>query len=373
MKLAKRIFLAALPFAFWACSKDDSDELTPPIPDNNGGTTIEEVELLTPIDAQATESAKKLYTYFRSVYGEKTFSSTMANVSWNTKEVDHVYKLTGKYPAMNGFDFIHIHHSPADWIDYSDISPVKNWADAGGLVSLMWHFSVPDKEGTHSFYAEKTDFKPSNIFVEGSSDRTFFYKQLDNVCNVILKLQDNNIAALWRPFHEASKGWFWWGTEGSDVYVRLWKLMYDYMQQKGIHNLIWVWTTEGSDSDWYPGDEYVDIVGRDLYGKNASENYNEWNAMKAKYDHKMLALSECGNLLEGRTIISKQALIGEQWSSKGVKWLYFMPWYDYDFNKGLASVNVRCSDEFWINAMSRSYVINRNDVKKYFSEVKYKQ
>lgn len=377
MKILKHCIWGIFPLAFVACSKDEL-ELTPPNNNNtnNENPPVKEVELLTPVDVQATESTKKLYTYLKSVYGKKTFSSTMANVAWNTQEVAHVYNLTKKYPAMNCFDFIHIHHSyPDSWINYLDISPVKNWAEQGGIVSLMWHFAVPEKEGAghHVFYADKTTFQISNIFIENSWESKFFYEQLNNVCDVLLKLQKSNISALWRPFHEASGKWFWWGSGSSEDYVRLWKLLYDQMQHKGIHNLIWVWTTEGDDDAWYPGDKYVDIVGRDLYGKNATYSYNQWKQISDRYSQKMVSLSECGNLVESNKIISKQSYIEEQWNSKGARWLYFMPWYDYDFNRGTSSINLMCSDDFWIDAMSRNYVLNRDDVRKYFSEVTYKK
>ena len=77
----------------------------------------------------------------------------------------------------------------------------------------------------------------------------------------------------------------------------------------------------------------------------------------------MIALSECGNKINGRNIVQQQALIPEQWG-KGCKWLFFMPWYDYDFNTGSADKNVMCNDSFWESAMSRSYVLCREDVKK---------
>lgn len=50
-------------------------------------------------------------------------------------------------------------------------------------------------------------------------------------------------------------------------YKRLWKLVYETFKQKGLNNLIWVWTSETNDRDWYPGDAYVDIIGRDVYHK----------------------------------------------------------------------------------------------------------
>lgn len=334
-------------------------------------TTPEMVELKSPCDKQATEKTKKLYTYLLSVYGEKTLSSTMANVNWNNTEAENVYKLTGKYPAMNGYDFIHIHYSPANWIDYSDITPVAEWADAGGLVSLMWHMMVPKNEHSseYTYTPAETSFRASNIFIDGTWENIFFYQQMDKVCNTLKQLQQADIPALWRPFHEAAgnryrggDAWFWWGDEGAEVYVELWKRMYGYFQEKGIHNLIWVWTTQTGDSPYYPGDNYVDIIGRDLYGETATNTYQQWNTVNTEYPEKMIALSECGNRLNGQSIVSKQAIIPEQWS-KGCRWLYFMPWYDYDYSSGNSTTNIMCDHSFWEIAMSRSYVLTREDVK----------
>ena len=201
----------------------------------------------------STDAAKKLYSYFVEQYGQKTISSVMADVNWNNKCAEEVKTLTGKYPAMNCYDFIHIHvpnQSSTSWINYSDITPVSEWHDAGGST---W-------------------------------ENKWFYEQMDKVIAVVLKLQDAGIAATWRPFHEAAgnatakeqaswtKAWFWWGYDGADTFKKLWVAMYDYFQQKGVKNLIWIWTTQNyngdsnsynQDTDWYPGDQYCDIVARD--------------------------------------------------------------------------------------------------------------
>ena len=59
-------------------------------------------------DPSATEKTKRLYKYLQLNYGSKTISSVIANVNWNTQEADKIYQATGKYPAMNCYDFIHI-------------------------------------------------------------------------------------------------------------------------------------------------------------------------------------------------------------------------------------------------------------------------
>lgn len=71
----------------------------------------------------------------------------MANVAWNTEMSEKVYGWTGKYPAINCFDYVHLPASVAgaDWINYGDITPVKDWSDKGGIVAAMWHWNVPKK------------------------------------------------------------------------------------------------------------------------------------------------------------------------------------------------------------------------------------
>jgi mannan endo-1,4-beta-mannosidase len=352
-------------------------------------TTIAAATMSTvPCDKSATAKTKSLYTYLLSIYGKKTLSAAMADVAWNQTGADKIKALTGKYPAVNCFDFIHMNASPANWINYNDITPVTNWATAGGIVSLGWHFCVLTKEGADStsvtYDPTKTTFRCKNIFTEGSWENKYFYKQMDKTCAILLKLQNAGIAALWRPFHEAAgnyyaksyKGtsWFWWGYDGPEYYVKLWRLMYTYFQSKGIHNLIWNWTTQNANGDataydydtaYYPGDDYVDIVGIDLYGRTADSEYNEWTTIESRFGNKMHSLSECGNNITDdgtkNTLVSTQSTISAQWS-KGCHWIYFMPWYDYYYDNGKSTTNIMCSDSFWTDAMSQSYVITRDQV-----------
>ena len=235
-------------------------------------------------DPSATDKTKRLYKYLQLNYGSKIISSIMADVNWNTKEADKIYKATGKYPAMNCYDFIHIYvpkQGSNGWINYNDITPVTNWADQGGLVSLMWHFNVPKTESTVpgtdgsgvTCTPSETSFKAANVFTAGSWENKWFYQEMDKVVEVLQKLQDAGVVAVWRPFHEAAgnaclksgaswgKSWFWWGYDGAETYKKLWQTMFDYFQNKGIHNLIWAWTTQNyngdantynNDADWYP-------------------------------------------------------------------------------------------------------------------------
>ena len=294
----------------------------------------------------ATTEAQALYGYLLSNYGKKMISGIMADVNWNHEEADKVGKAVGKYPALNCYDFIHILYSGANWINYSDITPVKEWADAGGIVALMWHFNVPKSQAAPGAIdgvtctPSETSFKVANVFVDGSWEQIWFDYYVDQVADVILKLQEAGIAAIWRPFHEAAgnyyalkwngSAWFWWGTDGPETYKKVWNRLQDAFYAKGIRNLIWVWTAQdyngdpssyGSDAAYYPGDDRVDIVGRDIYGKGAEYNLTEFVSAQNGYPHKMIALSENGK--DGST---EYGLMSDVWST-GALWSWFMPWY----------------------------------------------
>ena len=327
-------------------------------------------------DPSATTATKRLYKYLRACYGVKTLSSVLADVNWNTKEAEKVFKATGKYPAFNCFDFIHIYVPEGNgWINYSDITPVSQWVENGGLVQLMWHFNVPVSETTTvgkdgsgvTCSPDKTTFKAANALVSGTWENKWFYSQMEKVADVLLKLQEKGIVAVWRPFHEAAgnaelktaaawaKSWFWWGYDGAETYKNLWKAMFDYFQQKGVHNLLWVWTTQNfngdatkynNDAAWYPGDAYVDIIGRDLYGSSAAQNKQEYNEISSRYPNKIIALAECGNS-DGNEL----AKISDIWNS-GAQWAWFCPWYGSNMP----------SDAWWKDAMSQESVISRDEV-----------
>ncbi|MGI6243822.1 MAG: cellulase family glycosylhydrolase, partial [Prevotella sp.] len=330
-------------------------------------------------DAAASGAAKRLYKYLKLNYGSKTLSSVMADVSWNHKVADNIYAKTGKYPAINCYDFIHISVPDGNgWIDYNDLTPVTDWTDAGGLVSLMWHFNVPKSENTTvgndgsgtTFRPEETTFKASNALVTGTWENRWFYGQMDRVINVLLKLQDADVVALWRPFHEAAgnsmlksgaswgKAWFWWGADGADTFRHLWEAMFTYFQSKGVHNLVWVWTSQNfngdsasfnNDDSWYPGNEYVDIVARDLYGFTAAQQKTEFVELQRRYPDKMITLGECGS--SGETGVPT-ADVGEAWNA-GAKWSWFMPWYG----------TVLPTDSWWQKVMNDPCVITRDEVK----------
>lgn len=314
----------------------------------------------TPVAATSAK-AVKLYNYLLENFEQKTLSAMMADVAWNTDMSERVYQWTGKYPAINCFDYVHLASSVAgvNWINYGDITPVKNWSDNGGIVAAMWHWNVPKKalsedpgatinpNEDYAFYKEDTEFDAANATVEGTWENKVFTQDLASVAAYLKLLKDADIPVLWRPLHEAAGGWFWWGKDAAS-FKNLWITMFNYFKEQELDNLIWVWTTEGTDADWYPGDQYVDIVGRDIYTKETADCVSEFTSIAGNYGNKMVALSECGSV----------GLISEQWNS-GARWSWFMPWYDGEED---GAPIVHADEAWWKDAMGQSFVIDRDQV-----------
>lgn len=363
---------------------DDAAEeisITFSMKDFSGGSGQEVAEAL--VTENPIPEAVRLYDYLRSVYGSGTLSGSMASVDWNTDEAQWVGRSTGKYPAIAFFDYIHLASSPSGWIDYGDITPVREWWNAGGLVGAGWHWNVPVSagSGTLTFSTETRDdsgnvvantFSAAEAVKDGTWENDVLNADLEEIADYLMLLQNEGIPVIWRPLHEAAGNtytygtgaWFWWGADGAEAYVALWRYMFDRFKEAGLRNLIWVWTTQTSsfsdvDFDFYPGDDYVDIVGRDIYGDAASGLPFEAAAAASQFEtiaslseHKMVALSELGS-------VADMAL---QWDS-GAQWLFFMPWYDNSDPSYPADFSHSHADISWWNATFASdAVIDRSEL-----------
>ncbi len=307
-----------------------------------------------------SSQAVNVYNFLKTNYGNKIISGTMANVSWNINEANWVHAKTSKYPALNGFDLIHLYASPANWINYEDISVIEQWWEKNGLVTLMWHWNVPKSQGSseYAFYTNQTTFDITRAVQDGTWENGIIKADMAKAAVTLKKMQEKGIPVLWRPLHEAAGKWFWWGAKGPAPCKALWKMMFEFFKNEGLNNLIWVWTVETGDDDWYPGNEYVDIIGRDLYTKSdISWLVTQFNSIQAKYPDKIVALSECGSV----------AQISGQFTS-GATWSFYMPWYDYNRTVTISGANFESNDHqhanalWWINAFANPAVITRDQM-----------
>lgn len=144
------------------------------------------------------------------------------------------------------------------------------------------------------------------------------------VAGYLKQLRDAHVPVLWRPYHEMNGVWFWWGNKkGNDGIIKLWKMMYDrYTNYHHLNNLIWVWGPNGlrdlpldeayDYKDFYPGADYVDILGADIYHFDYEQR--DYNDLLKVANGKVIALTETGELPKPEILAAQP------------EWAWFMVW-----------------------------------------------
>ncbi|MCQ2604944.1 MAG: InlB B-repeat-containing protein [Bacteroidales bacterium] len=320
-----------------------------------------------------TSGAIALYDFLKKNFGKKTISGVMTldmpsdNSFKGQYDVSYIHDKSGKYTALVGFDFMQSVGKGTDWATgYTKtmIDITKELWNEGGIPYYTWHWRDPTKSTT-SFNTSEVSFSLKDAFTDASCTKwntnSTLYKgiisDLDVVAKHLLDLQEAGVAVLWRPLHEASGKWFWWGAQGAEPYKQLYYLLFDKLTNEyGLHNLIWVWNSDGTDADWYPGDNYVDIAGRDFYYQapntyNHSSLVTEFEAVAKVVDgKKIVTLAECGAVPYPQNM-----------EDDGAMWSWFMPWYDEGSTKYVSSNDHNKASD-WNLIMNDDRVITLEDM-----------
>ena len=296
----------------------------------------------TPCNKNATPNAKRLLNYLSETAGKGIITGQHTQTV-PMEELSYIREHTGRTPKLTGFELLS--YSPN--INYEDASKeclTEVYENRGTLdtayelasdreksviLTFTFHWFSPIGGRDKSFYAKNTDFDASKVLIKDSPERDAFFHDMEALAEHLKRFNEADIPILWRPFHEAEGDWFWWGAKGAGIAGGLYKLMYEYFtEEKGLNNLLWVWNCPVGEA--YPGDEYVDVISRDVYLKEYKatdyrEEYEELIA--ATSDSKVAALAEVGYLpdvalLEKTHILwayfmtwSKEFIIGEQYNS----------------------------------------------------------
>lgn len=283
---------------------------------------------MLPVNPHATEEARRLLEYLYQTAGNGIITGQHTQTV-PMEERSHIYAVTGKYPKLLEFELLS--YSPN--IPWEDASPAclteveenkhtmdtaLQWAkDTGGIVCLCFHWFSPIGGRDKSFYAKNTDFDPRRVLVAGTAERAAFFHDLDVIAAQLLRFRDADIPVLWRPLHEAEGDWFWWGSQGPEVTMELYRLMFRYyVEEKGLNNLLWVWSAPAYNG--YPGDDCVDVIGWDIYATEhtVTDYKTEYGILRANTGStKVAALTEVG-------VVPDAALL----EKSRVPWAYYATW-----------------------------------------------
>ena len=301
-----------------------------------------EVDASKPVSQNLNEDGQAVFDYLRSIYGKQVIScQQMMNIDCLEDIV--YYNATGDMPAMKGFDFI---FSTGAYVDNYMVDEAIKWhEESGGLVTFTWHWNVPrdindENMGTAFYQKEIINFDPLNASTPGTKEYEAAVRDIDTIAIQLQRLEEAGVTVLFRPLHEASGSWFWWGVQNkqfvqNETYQRLWYMIYDRLENyHKLTNLIWVWN--GQSEFCYVHPNTYDIAGIDYYANsenhtacesqyNSLSNYNDKNYKKylgedcvlpsEPYSGKMRALSECGYIPDPADCVNT-----------GCMWLYYMIW-----------------------------------------------
>jgi mannan endo-1,4-beta-mannosidase len=196
---------------------------------------------------------------------------------------EETFRQTGHWPALIGVDyagFDKVTHLGTLATQVPNQVAIAYWR-AGGLVTVSAHLYNPVNPKGGGLRDAGVDL--AELLAPGTATHERWMQELDLLAAGLQELKEAGVIVLWRPFHEMNGGWFWWGKKEPAAFIRVWRHMFDYFTNtKGLDNLLWVYSPNHGQktADYYPGDNYVDMVGLDAYTDLVDpENINGYAAL----------------------------------------------------------------------------------------------
>lgn len=240
--------------------------------------------------------------------------ATAYGMGWKYKETEYrsdVKDVAGDYPAIYGFELGHLEKNAEvnlDTVNFKTMSKlIKKAHQDGGIITLSWH---PDNPLTKKSAWDPTATLP--MILKGGLLHPKYRAWLSKIATFMNQLKTDDgqsIPIVFRPFHEMNGSWFWWGKDSCtpEEFKQLWRQTFTLLTETfKVNNLLYCYATDvvvnkNEYLKYYPGDDYVDVLGIDLYQKGSTEDYKilldnnlSMLANIAKAKGKPFALSEGG-------------------------------------------------------------------------------
>jgi mannan endo-1,4-beta-mannosidase len=276
-----------------------------------------------PSDSKATLESVKLYQKMMELqhkglmFGHQ--DAFAYGTSWYAEEDrSDVKDVCGDHPAIIGWELGHLELGDAyslDSVYFENIRKGIIRADKmGGINTLSWHFRNVLTGGSAW---DVTSKKTVASMLPGGEKHELYLQYLNKLSDFMLSLKTENgkyIPVLFRPFHEHTGSWFWWGKNlcTVDEYTALWRFTVTYLREtKNIHHLLYAYSTDRFSTkqeylERYPGDDLIDMVAFDLYDRGPDYAATLGNCAKlvseiAAEKGKIGAVSEAGGPIAKNT------------------------------------------------------------------------
>lgn len=245
-------------------------------------TSAKKQQIKQPSDDVRTLETEKLLTNLKKsaskgiMFGHH--DDTVYGIGWEGDEGrSDVKSVCGDYPAVISFDLGEIELKGDDSLDKVPFDKIRkeiiNQYQRGGMVSLSWHVRNP-KTGGDAW--DVTDTTVVKSILPGGENHEKFSGWLTKVADFLnsLKMADGvKVPVLFRPWHEHTGSWFWWGEKlcTPDEYKALWHMTVDSLRTHGVNNALYAYSPGSEPKDTaqylkrYPGDDIIDLIGFDTY------------------------------------------------------------------------------------------------------------
>ncbi|WP_343796102.1 glycoside hydrolase family 26 protein [Gaetbulibacter jejuensis] len=271
------LFFLFLPLS---CKNDKKENL-------KKDTSVEKDDIKTKRSIDTEDLISKLYTISKKGFAIGHQDATSYGLNWKHEDSPEVIKsdvkeVSGKLPAVYGFDIGHIELNNTHNLDSVSFTTMRQlMIDAykkGGIITVSWHADNPTSNGDSW---DKTS-TVSDI-IKGGKHHDKYQLWVKRVADFLKSVEINNqpIPIVFRPFHEMNGSWFWWGEGNCSVedYKTLWIETVDLLRDTHqLNNLLYAYSPNKLNPTddymkYYPGDEYVDIFGIDIYDFKDSEGF----------------------------------------------------------------------------------------------------
>lgn len=289
-----------------------------------------------PVTPDASPEARALLQFLYDISGKYTLTGQHNFPNVKSRNTEFAAKYLGRTPIIFGSDFGHA--KPGDSNSYLARPDIVKEAirqhQLGSIVALCWHAVPPtadepitfmplpnsDPKRLASVQGKLLDEQFRDVLTPGTELYRRWCAQVDVIAGYLKQLQDAHVPVLWRPYHEMNGDWFWWGGRtGQYSTAALYRQMFERMvNYHHLNNLVWVWSMDRPSqpgrefAKYFPGIEYVDVLGLDVYGSDFNPSYYE--GLAALSQGKPLALAEVG------TPPAPEILL------KQPRWAYYMTW-----------------------------------------------
>lgn len=209
---------------------------------------------------------------------------TVYGIGWKGDSArSDVHSVCNDYPALLSFDLGHIELGDSVNLDGVSFDRMRqeifNHFNRGGVVTLSWHLDNPLSGGT-AWVADSLkpiETKTVAAVLEGGSKHEVFLGWMDKVADFLNALETPygvRVPVIFRPWHEHTGSWFWWGQEHctAQQYKALWELTVNRLKEKGVMNALYAYSPgtemDGDEARYlerYPGDDLIDVMGLDSY------------------------------------------------------------------------------------------------------------